>query len=129
MFLFMLQQLNYIWNFFFQINSNSSDLINYYTLTIEFLALKYYTNFLFYQFFLPHLDFFFSLIPSVASFFFFFPSHSLILSIAVASFFLINQMKLEKIKEKKKKKEKKERDLFMKKRTNPNTNHKTKSNS
>ena len=49
------------------------DLINYYTLTIEFLALKYYTNLLFYQLFLPHLDLFFSLIPSVASFFFFFP--------------------------------------------------------
>ena len=85
--------------------------MNYYTLTIEFLALKYYTNFLFYQFFLPHLDFFFSLISSVASYFFFFsPSHSLILSIAVASFFSHKPNEIRKNKRKKKeKREKRER--------------------
>ena len=56
--------------FFLLMNSSSSDLMSYGTLAIEFLALKYYTNSLFYQFFLSHPDFFFSLIPSVASFFF-----------------------------------------------------------
>ena len=56
--------------FFLLMNSSSSDLMSYCTLAIEFLALKYYTNSLFYQFFLSHPDFFFSLIPSVASFFF-----------------------------------------------------------
>ena len=55
---------------FLLINSSSSDLMSYCILAIEFLALKYYTNSLFYQFFLSHSDFFFSLIPSVASFFF-----------------------------------------------------------
>ena len=56
--------------FFLLMNSSSSNLMSYCTLAIEFLALKYYTNSLFYQFFLSHPDFFFSLIPSVASFFF-----------------------------------------------------------
>ena len=102
MLLFMLQQLSYIRKFFLLMNSSSSSLMSYCTLAIEFLALKYYTNSLFYQFFLSHPDFFFSLILSVASFSSFFP---LILSVAVASFFLINQMKSEKIKEKKEKRE------------------------
>ena len=94
--------------FFLLMNNSSSGLMSYCTLAIEFLGLKYYPNYLFYQFFLSPLDFFFffSLILSVD---FFFLSHSLILSVAVASFFLINQMKLEKIKEKKMKKEKRER--------------------
>ena len=80
--------------FFLLMNSSSSGLMSYYTLAIEFLELKYYTNYLFYQLFLSPPDFFFfPLILSATSSSSFFP---LILSVAVASFFLINQMKLEK---------------------------------
>ena len=112
--------------FFLLMNSSSSSLMSYCTLAIEFLELKYYTNYLFYQLFLSPSDFSFVLSFSPLLLLFFSP-HSLILSIAIVSFFLINQMKLEKIKEKKMKKKwkkRKERDLFMSKRTNPNTKHK-----
>ena len=40
-------------------NSSSLGRMSYYTLAIEFLGLKYYTNYLFYQFFLSPPDFFF----------------------------------------------------------------------
>ena len=50
-------------------------MMSYYTLAIEFIGLKYYTNYLFYQFFFSPLDFFF-----FSSFFplLFFSSHSLL---------------------------------------------------
>ena len=110
--------------FSFLMNNSSLGLMSYCTLAIEFLELKYYTNYLFYQLFLSPPDFSFVLSFSSLLLLFF----PLILSVAIASFFLINQMKLEKKKEKKKK-ERKERDLFMSKRINLNTKHKTKSNS
>ena len=101
----MLQQLSYIRKFFLLMNSSSSGLMSYCTLAIEFLALKYYTNSLFYQFFLSHPDFFFFFSHSLRCFlfFFFFPSHSL--HCRCFFFFLINQMKSEKIKEKREKRE------------------------
>ena len=58
-------------------------MMSYCTLAIEFLGLKYYTNYLFYQFFFSPLDFFFFLLILFVAFFF-----PLILSIAIASFFL-----------------------------------------
>ena len=117
--------------FFLLMNSSSSGLMSYCTLAIEFLELKYYTNYLFYQLFLSPLDFFFLsfsllllllllfflsfsplLLPSL---FFFSPSHK--------------PNEIRRKKEKKKRKKRKERDLFMSKIINPNTKHKTKSNS
>ena len=82
-------------------NSSSSGLMSYCTLAIEFLELKYYTNYLFYQFFLSHPDFFF------LSFF-----HSLRCR---CFFFSHKPNEIKKIKEKKRKK-RKERDMFMRKK-------------
>ena len=50
--------------FSFLMNNSSLGLMSYCTLAIEFLELKYFTNYLFYQLFLSPPDFFF-------------PSHSL----------------------------------------------------
>ena len=75
--------------FFLLMNSSSLGLMSYCTLAIEFLELKYYTNYLFYQLFLSPPDFF----PLILSVAFFFP---LILSFSLLPlllFFLINQMK------------------------------------
>ena len=74
--------------FFLLMNSSSLGLMSYYTLAIEFLELKYYTNYLFYQLFLSSRFF-----SSHSLRCFFFSSHSLILSVAVASFFSHKPMK------------------------------------
>ena len=66
-------------------NSSSLGLMSYCTLAIEFLELKYYTNYLFYQLFLSPPDFF-----------------PLILSVAVASFFSHKPNEIKKKKGKKK---------------------------
>ena len=126
--------LKLLFFFFLLMNSSSSGLMSYCTLTIEFLELKYYTNYLFYQLFLSPPDFFFPLILSAASSSssFFFP---LILSVAIAVAFLfpllINQMKSEEKKKKEKeKREKRETCSWAKELIQTqNTKHKTKSNS
>ena len=101
----------------------ANDLMSYCTLAIEFLALKYQNNYLFYQLFLSS-GFFLLLSFSPLLLLFFFSSHSLILSVAVVSFFFFFYHKTNEIrkkKRKKKRKKRKERDLFMRKRINPNT--------
>ena len=101
--------------FFLLMNSSSSGLMSYCTLAIEFLGLKYYTNYLFYQLFLSPSDFFFFSLSFSPLLLFFFSSHSLILSVAVVFFFSHKPNEIKKIKEKKRKK-RKERDMFMRKK-------------
>ena len=108
--------------FFWLMNSSPSSLMGYYTLAIEFLVLKYYQLLIILILSLSSSGFLFSS-DSLRCFFFFLSFYH---SLRCRCFFFPHKPNEIKKKKRKKKEKRKKIDLFISKRINPNTKHKTK---